>query len=293
MKVTFERNQLQELLNDFYNCTHMAITLFDSELECIYGRGDFVRFCDHFAGDPTRVTYCDLSNKIHAAQAKKEKRTIVFTCHAGMTETITPIFYDDVIIAYLMLGRFRDQDQLFSSEEKMLECIKKFNFSSKMIKKLIEDYNDATIISQNTIYSAINILEIAIKYIWSESLIKLNKNMLAAQIEDYIVNNLNEEISIISLCRHFGVSKQNLYSVFKDEFNDTIKNYIIKKRIEEAKKLLKTDAKIYEIATNVGFEDYNYFIRLFKKITGRTPFQYRKEKQEKENNLIIKEKVNC
>ena len=53
--------------------------------------------------------------------------------------------------------------------------------------------------------------------------------------------------------------------------------YILRRRMHKAKKLLKvTDLPISEIANNVGFSDYNYFSRVYKKTYGKSPKYYRR-----------------
>ena len=79
------------------------------------------------------------------------------------------------------------------------------------------------------------------------------------------------------LCAKFFISKETLYEIFHDEYNDTIKNFIITKRIEMGKKLLlETTLPVSVVADQIGFTDYNYFIRVFKKRTSLTPLQFRK-----------------
>jgi len=56
-----------------------------------------------------------------------------------------------------------------------------------------------------------------------------------------------------------------------------VANFIRKKRLEKAKLLIKTtEMKIPEISNAVGFSDYNYFLRVFKKQFGISPKKYRK-----------------
>ena len=73
------------------------------------------------------------------------------------------------------------------------------------------------------------------------------------------------------------ISKNKLYSLFKKYNKLTVYQYITEKRMSEAKKLLiSTDLTIKEISFSVGIDDYNYFIKLFKKFTNVAPLQYRK-----------------
>jgi two-component system response regulator YesN len=65
--------------------------------------------------------------------------------------------------------------------------------------------------------------------------------------------------------------------VFKQETGLSITAYVIKKRIEKAKQLLiERVLTLPEVAERVGFSDYNYFSRVFKKEVGVSPINYRK-----------------
>ena len=72
-------------------------------------------------------------------------------------------------------------------------------------------------------------------------------------------------------------NKSYLLRVFKESTGLTVNNYILQKRILKAKNELRFTNKTLDlIATECGLEDANYFIRIFKKIEGITPGEYRK-----------------
>ena len=65
--------------------------------------------------------------------------------------------------------------------------------------------------------------------------------------------------------------------VFKKETGRSIIDFLIEERISESKKLLAEDSiPLATISELVGFDDYNYFSRVFKKRAGCTPSEYRK-----------------
>lgn len=107
----------------------------------------------------------------------------------------------------------------------------------------------------------------------------LSQSRPLSEIESAIQEQLsNPELSLKSLAYQLGFSPNYLSQLIKNELGQPFQNYIIAERIKKAKLLLlTTDWKIYEIASNVGFEDMNYFSQRFKLETGITPRQYRKE----------------
>lgn len=103
------------------------------------------------------------------------------------------------------------------------------------------------------------------------------QNPLAYQIRRYIDENYeSEDLSLQEIATQFSVSESYVCIIFKKVFDTTVNQYIIDNRMEKAIYYLKnTNKKIKEISTLVGYRDCNYFIRIFKKNTGRTPTDYR------------------
>lgn len=93
---------------------------------------------------------------------------------------------------------------------------------------------------------------------------------------DYINLNLSSPLSLNSLATTFSVNASYLSSMFKKEMHTTVTGYINSQRVKTAIELLNTtDLNIQLIAWHVGIDDVNYFSRIFKKIIGVTPTQYR------------------
>jgi two-component system response regulator YesN len=92
----------------------------------------------------------------------------------------------------------------------------------------------------------------------------------------YITQNYAEDLSLSSVADRVFVSEYYLSHLFRKEMNTTFSNYVCRIRIAKAKEFLKSDklAQIQEIAGKVGFNDANYFAKIFKKTTGVTPKEY-------------------
>lgn len=107
-----------------------------------------------------------------------------------------------------------------------------------------------------------------------------SRNELAWGIRQYINENISGNITLESICEYFYISKSNLISMFQREFGYTPHKYIMDKRIEAAKKLLKNESlTVAEVAKRVGFEGEKYFYSAFKNVTMETPGQYRRKAQ--------------
>ena len=78
--------------------------------------------------------------------------------------------------------------------------------------------------------------------------------------------------------RRLIINKFYLSKIFKETYGTTINNYLISKRITRAKQLLHfTDMTVDEIGVAVGMADANYFSRMFRKVEGISPREYRKQ----------------
>ena len=93
---------------------------------------------------------------------------------------------------------------------------------------------------------------------------------------EYIEKNFQENINLNKISNYVSLSKNYFCNIFKKEVGVTIWDYLIRIRMEEARRmLLETDLKTYDISGKIGYDDPSYFGRLFKKYTGFTPTEYR------------------
>lgn len=97
-------------------------------------------------------------------------------------------------------------------------------------------------------------------------------------VVEYIRTHYSEPISLDDLAAVSNFSKYHLCRKFKEVTSMSIVNYILQIRIEKAKELLASGSgrHIFEIASEVGFNDTSYFNRMFKKASGVTPIEYQK-----------------
>ena len=98
---------------------------------------------------------------------------------------------------------------------------------------------------------------------------------------DYIQNNyMDPDLSLNSICSYLNISTSYFSTIFKEMTGETFVEVLTRTRMEKAKELLEnTTMKNYEIAEKVGFSDPHYFGIAFKKITGKTPTEYAREKR--------------
>lgn len=94
----------------------------------------------------------------------------------------------------------------------------------------------------------------------------------------YISASLNGELSLKKLAQEININPSYLSDLFKKETGSTITEHINETRMKRAAQMLvETTLQVQTVAQYCGIQDVNYFSKVFKKYTGKTPMQYRKE----------------
>ncbi|WP_435924680.1 helix-turn-helix transcriptional regulator [Paenibacillus sp. DYY-L-2] len=103
-----------------------------------------------------------------------------------------------------------------------------------------------------------------------------DKSEITLRTKQFIDKNYTRNISLKEIAGALYVSQHYLSHLFKKDLGDSPVNYLINRRIEEAKRLLsETGAPVHEVAARVGYGNDKYFSMLFKKMTGTSPSAFR------------------
>lgn len=105
---------------------------------------------------------------------------------------------------------------------------------------------------------------------------------LVENIVDYITEHLTEPITLEVLANQFFITSKYISSVFHKNMGMTLREYIISKRVEYAKKLLSEGKNVSEACELSGFGDYSNFIRTFTLIAGISPGKYARQQANEE-----------
>ncbi len=109
-----------------------------------------------------------------------------------------------------------------------------------------------------------------------EGVLAKTENKSLKNILVFINENFYKDISVQYLADKYHISPNYISQLFKREMGLNLTGYIMKLRMEYARSLLtRTDLSIQEISEKVGYNDYFYFAKIFKKNTSKTPSRYR------------------
>jgi len=179
----------------------------------------------------------------------------------------------------MMFGQIIEASDPGACWEKIKLRCSKFNID--MIE-LYDAYKEMRHISHEQIKASTVLLEACAAYLWMNNVIYPQKHDLMVRLDEYIANNLDKDLSTTVLCSEFDISRSTLHRLAKECYTTTIEQAIRRLRIDKAKDLLEnTKLTVSAVASQSGYEDYNYFIKVFKGATGITPLQYRKATKQK------------
>ncbi|MBQ9977389.1 MAG: PocR ligand-binding domain-containing protein [Clostridia bacterium] len=267
--------QLEKLLQDFYEISGMDIAVVDTKNRIIARRYSGNSFCAQIHKCPGCLDICIKSDEEHMAKAHQEKKSVSYTCPFGIFEAFVPIFEAGTVVAYLFLG------MAVEDSRKSIELV---NEKLQVATKSKDKTRCEEILSQIPRYSKdklsafVSMLEVIAKYIEEENLLSVSTEFIALMTKRYIKNNLSKKITLTDIAWHLHCSKVTLTEHFKKEYGMTIVEYITKKRMEKAARLLtKDDVRIIEVAESCGFEDTEYFSKCFKRFHGETPGKWQKK----------------
>ncbi len=101
---------------------------------------------------------------------------------------------------------------------------------------------------------------------------------ITAAVMAFIQKNYAKPLSLKSICAEIGYSPTYSDGIFRKDAGRPIIDFLLETRISKAKELLiENSLSLCEIAERTGFNDYNYFSRLFKKRAGCSPVRYRQK----------------
>lgn len=105
---------------------------------------------------------------------------------------------------------------------------------------------------------------------------KYNKKHIIKQVQELVISDHGGETSVKTIADKVFLHPVYLSKIYKSETGESLGDYIIRMRMEKAVYMLKsTNKKIYEITSELGYQNPQYFSKVFKKYYGMTPNEYR------------------
>jgi AraC-like DNA-binding protein/ligand-binding sensor protein len=235
------------------------------------------RFCALLAEKPTTLAVCLQSHAEIIRHTGDTPRTE--TCPFGLTETAVPVQLAGKTIGFLRIGQVLRRSAIPSDKSRAAARLKECGvpFAGGLRKAW-----EATPIIPKDRYSAI----VRLLSFFGEQLSTLINQIvlerqnaeppLVQRAREYIAQHKMEPLSLATVAQASGASVFHFCKVFKKSTGLKFTDYVARVRLEDAKtQLLNPSKRISEVAYDVGFQSLTQFNRMFKRVFGQSPTEFR------------------
>lgn len=277
LKSSFNLDNMQQMLDLFTELTGIRVAYYRDATEAVAGkRKEMCRFCGEIRKSSGILEGCLASDKAAFLEAEKCRKLYLYECHIGLWEAVVPLFIGNSYVGCLMLGQVRCEEDVENQWEHIKVRLLKFNISADRLETIKTAFLEVNSLSMQRIEAAAKMLEMITHYVINSEIIQLRAVESVDKAKHYMEANFRKKISPNKISKVTDLSNSYLSYLFHKETGYTITEYLEQLRINYAKEqLLVTTLTIKEIAAEVGYEDQNYFSRVFKKHTGCSPTRYR------------------
>lgn len=246
----------------------------------------YCKFCNEAKKSKKGLYLCMKNKYMSINKAMNTKSQFIGKCYLGLTEIVTPIFFNDNLFCIIYLGNILIKEDMSKTIRYIQNASKFTHINEEQLTSLIYDSEQISIQQLNAYINIADLIRSSIYLILEAHREQFQgkrntsnkRHWVIQQTKEYIEQFYYTEIKLSQISELFFVNTQYLSRLFSKEMGTTFVEYINFTRINEAKILLnETDSKIIEIAYKVGFNNVTYFNLIFKKLTGQTPLEFKKK----------------
>jgi AraC-like DNA-binding protein len=243
-----------------------------------HGKRNENPFCRMMSEKSRACSACLQVQEALSQSATLEPQTV--TCLVGMCDTAVPVRLGDRVIGFLQTGQVFRKNPTPSQFERTVKLTEEWGVETDR-SKLQEAYFDTKVVSAKQHDSVVKLLSIFAQHLslLSNQVVVQQENSeppVITRAKEYIHEHQTEEISLGQVAKAVNTSTFYFCKMFKKVTGINFTDYLSRIRIEKSKNLLlNPNLRVSEIAFEVGFQSLTHFNRVFKKILGQSPTEYR------------------
>jgi len=245
-----------------------------------HGKRNENPFCQMMSEKSRACSACLQVQEALSQSATLEPQTI--TCLVGMCDTAVPVRLGDRVIGFLQTGQVFRKKPTPSQFERTVKLTEEWGVEADR-SKLQEAYFDTKVVSTKQHDSVVKLLSIFAQHLslLSNQVVVQQENSeppVITRAKEYIHEHQTEEISLGQVAKAVNTSTFYFCKMFKKVTGINFTDYLSRVRIEKSKNLLlNPNLRVSEIAFEVGFQSLTHFNRVFKKLLGQSPTEYRRQ----------------
>ncbi|MGA3285405.1 MAG: helix-turn-helix domain-containing protein [Verrucomicrobiota bacterium] len=212
------------------------------------------------------------------AKAMSEPQTVI--CPVGLCDTAVPVRLSDRLIGFLQTGQLFRKKPTEAQFERTVKLTEKWGLEVNH-ETLRKAFFSGKVVSPKQYESSVKLLTIFAQHlaILSNQVFIQQENAeppVIKRAREYIHEHQAEELSLNQVAKAVNMSTFYFCKMFKKVAGINFTDYVARVRIEKSKNLLlNPNLRVSEIAFEVGFQSLTHFNRVFKKLLGQSPTDYR------------------
>lgn len=253
----------------------------DEKKAALSGRPTENKFCGMLTSNDRTCEACLVHQRRIHESAFENRTTCSRNCPHGMADVAVPVIKDNQVIAFLRTGQvfleYPKQSDFDGSMDMVMDAGSEFG-----LDELHEAYYQTRVIGQERFSGILGLLEI-----YAEKLSHLAGDLEVAtdslepgiikRTREFIHDHLDEPLSLESVAKAVHCNSFYLCKLFKKVTGLSFTEYINQMRLRKAKELLvNQELRISEVAMDAGFQSITHFNRVFRKVVGCSPTEYRR-----------------
>lgn len=276
MRAVFDSKELVVLLRDFYELTGIRAVVFDEwGMDVLSWPEELPLFCRLVRGSPRGRRGCRQCDQNACAMAKREKHAVIYPCHAGLIEVITPIFADGVIAGYLLLSHIVQGADEAAEWQAAREACAGYGVDMEALRTA---YGQLPRTPYRVLKAAADLLALSASALYQARLARLVPGSPAEKLNQFLSGHLAERLTSERICAALQMGRTSLFRLARETYGCGVAQQVSRMRVRRAMELLATtEMTNSQICEAVGIGDYNYFFRVFRAQTGLTPQAYRRQ----------------
>jgi AraC-like DNA-binding protein/ligand-binding sensor protein len=243
-----------------------------------HGKRNENAFCALLSKENRSCAACLQTQERLCQQAAGGPQTVV--CPVGLSDSAVPVRMSDRLVGYLQIGQVFRKKPTEEQFKKTRHLCKKWGVETTS-GALRKAYFSSKVVSPREHESAVKLLTIFAQHLAmvSNQVFIQRENSeppVIAKARAYIAEHQTEDLSLGQVAKAVNMSSYYFCKTFKKVCGINFTDYVARVRIEKSKNLLlNPNLRVSEIAFEVGFQSLTHFNRVFKKILGQSPTDYR------------------
>lgn len=265
--------ELQTILKSLYTLSGFRLCVYDSDLSEVFAwPNEKTAFCLKIQEEPEGLARCRECDRAAFQRVVETGEIYVYRCCFGLCEAVAPLYSENRLAGYLMMGQVRDTAQVDDG----------YIFSQalpyvKDEEALRENIAALPVQNREKVLACVSVMNICAAYITENQHLQVASSDLPGQIMAYLNEHYPAGLTLEMLCTHFSRSRATLTRSFKAAYGRSIHQALVEIRLQKAAGMLSsTDASMEEIAASCGFYDQNHFTKVFRQHYQMTPSMWRK-----------------